>query len=133
MAKIVIAGDAVVITSSKTLEQIATLEEYNPKALSLFEKDDNGMSQEIFRVGTTNGAGNINKFGASFGSATHDEQGFATITLSIPRDIEDVMSYVANAIGYAVVKLNKVEAQFDTALQQIEADRQQVMSNITMA
>ena len=40
MAKIVIAGDAVVITSALKLEDIKTIAKYNPKALTLMGGED---------------------------------------------------------------------------------------------
>ena len=42
MAKITIAGDSIVITSSKTLAAIKDLEKYRPKALRLYERDEDG-------------------------------------------------------------------------------------------
>ena len=64
MAKIIIAGDAIVVKSDEKLEDIKTLEKYMPKALSLFEEED-GKKSEVFRVGSTNGQGSINQFCAS--------------------------------------------------------------------
>lgn len=122
-----------VITSSKTLEEIKVLEKYNPKALSLYEADDNGKLQEVFKVGSTDGEGSINQYGASFGSATHDENGFATITMSVPKDVEDVVGYAADKVGAAVMKLNKVEEQFALAINVVNAERQAILQNITVA
>jgi len=113
-----------VITSSKTLGEIKVLEKYNPKALSLYEADNNGKLQEVFKVGSTDGEGSINQYGASFGSATHDENGFATITMSVPKDVEDVVGYAADKVGAAVMKLNKVEEQFALAINVVNAERQ---------
>lgn len=130
MAKITIVGDAMVVTSSKTLEDIKTLEKYAPKALSLFEVDENGVREEVFRVGSTSGKGNINEYGASFSSVTHDDEKLATITLGIPAGVANAKEYVAEAVGAAVVNLNKVEAQFEAALEQVKADKEAVMANI---
>mgnify|MGYP000937705903 CR=1 FL=1 len=63
MAKIVIAGDAVVVTSAMKLEDIKTIEKYRPKELVLKGGEDG--KEPIFGVGTTHGAGNINAVGAS--------------------------------------------------------------------
>lgn len=133
MAKITIAGDAGVITLAKTLEDIKTLEKYRPKALRLFEKDEDGKKEEVFVVASTKGPGSINKYGASFGSASHDENRFATITVEIPADVEDAVAYMADKVGMAIVMLNKVEAQFDEALAGIAADKATVLENITVA
>jgi len=133
VAKITIAGDAMVITSSKTLEEIKTLERYAPKALSLYDVDDNNKPMEVFKVGSTDGEGSINQYGASFGSATHDANGFATITMCVPKDVEDVVAYAADKVGAAVMKLNKVEEQFALALATVDAEREAILQNITVA
>lgn len=54
MAKIVIAGDAVVVTSAMKLEDIKTIEKYRPKELVLKGGEDG--KEPIFGVGTTHGA-----------------------------------------------------------------------------
>ena len=51
MAKIVIAGDAVVVTSAMKLEDIKTIEKYRPKELVLKGGEDG--KEPIFGVGTT--------------------------------------------------------------------------------
>jgi len=81
MAKIVIAGDAVVVTSALKLEDIHTIEKYRPKALVLKGGEDG--KEPIFAIGTTSGAGNINEVGASFGRESHDEGKLATVTMVI--------------------------------------------------
>lgn len=132
MAKITIVGDAIVVTSSKKLEDIRTLEKYRPKALCLFETDENGNREEVFRIATTNGYGSINQYGASFCGETHDEEKLATITLSVPEGVKDVMEYTLNKIGTAIIMLNKVEEQFDDALCEIEVEKEEIIGHITM-
>jgi hypothetical protein len=133
MAKIIIAGDSIVVTSARTLEEIKTLEKYRPKALRLFEADEEGKNVEVFRIASTLGKGSINQYGASFGSATHDEEKLATITLSLPSEVEDAKEYAAETVGGAVMSLNKVEEQFAAALAEIESDKAKVLENITIA
>ena len=74
MAKIVIAGDAVVVKSELKLEDIKTIEKYNAKALTLMGGDEG--KEPIFALGTTTGTGSINSVGASFGKADADGNGF---------------------------------------------------------
>ena len=62
MAKIVIAGDAIVVTSALKLEDIRAIEKYRPNELVLKGGEDG--KEPIFAVGTTAGAGNINAVGA---------------------------------------------------------------------
>lgn len=132
MAKITIAGDSYVVTSSAQLETIKMLEKYRPKALSLFETDENGKKAEVFRVASTDGEGSISKFGAAFGSATHDAEKLATITGAIPHGVENAVDYVADRIGVAIIMLNKVEAQFADATQEVEAEKNAVRENIVV-
>ena len=49
MAKIVIAGDAVVVTSAMKLEDIKTIEKYRPKELVLKGGED-GVSAALFEA-----------------------------------------------------------------------------------
>ena len=133
MAKITIAGDSMVVTSTKTLEDIKTLEKYRPKALCLFDIDEDGMTTEVFRVASTTGEGSINQYGASFGSHTHDENKLATITMPIPRGTVNAVDYAADKVGAAIIMLNKVEAQFETALQEVAGEKAAVRENITVA
>jgi len=133
MAKITIAGDAMVITSAITLEVLKKVEKYRPKALCLYDTDDNGIKTEAFRVGTTNGVGTINRFGASFATSSRDGNGLATITAIIPKDVTDVVAYASDAIGLAVMQLNKVEAQVAPALKEIAAEQSAILDNIVLA
>lgn len=130
MARITIVGDAMVVTSTKTLEDIKTLEKFRPKALALFSEDG---KEEIFKVGTTTGEGSIGTYGASFGSASHDDKKLATITMSIPTGTDDAKKYAEEKIGVAIINLNKVEEQFDAALAEVENEKAEVRANITVA
>ena len=132
MANIKIVGDAMVVVSSHTLEDIQTLEKYAPKALSLYEANEDGKREEVFKVCTTTGAGSVGKYGVSFSSSTHDEAKLAAVTLCIPADVEDAKEYAADQVGYAVMKLNQVEAQIPEALRQVEAERAEVLRNISV-
>ena len=130
MAKILVAGDAVIITSSRKLEEIKELEKYNPKALFLYEEDDDGKLQKVFRAGSTSGTGVISKSGVFFAGEARDGSGLATITAQIPDGIEDAKAWVADEFGYAVVQLNKVEAGIDAALAKVAADKAAIEANI---
>lgn len=132
MAKITIAGDAIVITSAKTLAQIKDLEKYRPKALRLYEVDDDGNKSEVFRVASGN-TGIINGNGAVFASTTHDTHQLATITMSIPAGTDNAVEYAAEKIGRAITMLNQVEAQFEDAVNAIAAEKAAVIECITIA
>lgn len=129
MAKIIVAGDAMVIESDYTLDDIAKLKEYRPKALTLF--DDDGTT-EVFKVGITKGVGVISKYGASFGSASKNGEGKAIITMIIPSCVEDAIAYAENLIGTAIINLNKVERQFEDALAEVAIEREKICESITV-
>jgi hypothetical protein len=132
MAKIVIAGDAVVVTSSLKLEEIRTVEKYRPNELVLKGGEDG--KEPIFAIGVTDGCGNINEVGASFGRETHDEEKLASITMCTGAGITgDIKEWVAERIGGAIIKLNKLEEKLPAVLEEIEAEKAEVMSNITVA
>lgn len=127
MAKILIAGSALVIKSGYSLDEIKTLEKYRPKALTIFEEDD---KTELFKVGTTKGDGSIGTFGASFGRSSADDDKKATITIDIPADVTDAKKYAEDTVGVAIVYLNKVEDQIPDALASVEEERAKVRENI---
>lgn len=131
MAKITIAGDSIVITSGKPLETIKELEKYRPKALGLYETDDDGCKVEVFRVATGSN-GIINSNGAVFASVTHDEHKLASITMPLPAGVTDAAVYAAEKFGKAVTMLNKVEAQFADAIQAVEAEKTAIKQLITV-
>ena len=128
MARILIAGDAMVIESSRTLEEIKTLEKYRPKALALF--DDDG--EEVFRVGTTIGKGSISTYGASFCSASKNGEAKATITMEIPVDVADAEAYAEDTVGVAIINLNRVEAKLEEALASVRQEKTEIRNNITV-
>ena len=132
MAKITIAGDSIVITSSKTLDAIKDLEKYRPKALRLYDRDEDGNKCEVFRI-ASGANGVINGNGAVFASVTHDEQRLASITMPIPAGTVNAVDYAAEKIGKAITLLSKVEAQFDEALAEVAAEKAAVRECITVA
>ena len=131
MAKIVIAGDAIVVTSAMKLEDIKTIEKYRPKALVLMGGEDG--KEPIFAIGTTPGAGNINAVGASFGAETHDDSKLACITLFLTGVTGDVKEYVADRLGTALIQLNKLEEKLPAVLAEIAEEKAAVLGNITVA
>lgn len=132
MAKITIAGDAVVVTSTMKLEDIKTIEKYRPKALILMGGEDG--KEQIFRIGTTDKVGSMNTIGASFGSKTYDDQELACITMCVGSDITgNVKEWVADRLGSAIINLNKLEESLPAVLDEIAAEKAKVMDNITVA
>lgn len=131
MAKIVIAGDAVVITSAMKLEDLRNIKKYRPQALILKGGEDG--KEPIFAVEVTTGNGDINQYGAAFGAATRDEAKLATITLVAPGVEGDIKEFVADKLGSALINLNKLEETLPTVVQAIAAEKAQVMGAISVA
>lgn len=133
MAKVVIAGDAVVVTSSMKLEDLLTIAKYRPEALVL--RDGENKDEKLFCIAVNHsGRGGINKYGATFGSETHDENKLATITLACcGENGGDIKEAVADVIGSALMNLNAIEAELPAVLAEIEAEKALVMDSITIA
>lgn len=133
MAKILIAGEAVVVTSSMKLEDLKTVAKYRPKSLVLYGGEDG--KEPLFGVCVAEkGSGFINGVGAEFANATRDDEKLACITMmGICKPGEDIKAAVAEKIGPAVMQLNKLEATLPAVLEEIEAERQAIMDNIQVA
>ena len=131
MAKIIITGRAVVITSAMKLADLKTIKKYRPNALTLFEGE--GEAKEpVFAIGVGDGFGNIGKFGAEFGHANAD--GFAQITMCCdPKEGADIKEYVAENVGVSILQLNKLEEQLPAVIREIEAEKASIMDNIQVA
>lgn len=130
-ASIKIAGSACVIESARTLDEIRLLEKYRPKTLILYEGEGN-KREEVFRVGVANqGAGSINTYGATFGTQTSAD-GKATITMMVPDDTEDVKKWAMDKIGVSILNLNKVEDQFEEAIDSVTAERKEIEDTIVI-
>lgn len=130
MAKITIAGDAVVVTSAMKLEDIKTIAKYRPDALVLKGGEDG--KEPIFKLGVCTGAGSICKYGAEFGSETHDDEKKAVMTLICDCREGDIKEVVADTIGAYVLNLNKLEDILPGVLEEIAAEKEQIMENITV-
>lgn len=119
MAKLSIAGNVVVVTSTLKIEEIETLAKYQPKSLKLFEPTEDGHRTEVFSVCVGN-KGSISKFGACF-SGESFANGGASLTIALPAGLEDAVGYVADTYGVAVELLGKVEENAAVALDEVKA------------
>ena len=132
MAKITIAGNAVVVTSALKLEDLANVKKYRPKALTLMGGENN--KEEIFTIDVGNGGcGDINGYGAYFCNATHDNEKKACITMCMEGVAGDIKEFVADKLGSAIIHLNKLEQALPGVLEEIAAEKATVMANITVA
>jgi hypothetical protein len=132
MAKVTIAGNAVVITSSMKLADLATIKKYRPKALRLMGGENN--KEELFVVDVGNGgSGGLNNVGAAFCATTHDEAKKACITIPLDGVQGDVKEYVADKYGEALIHLNALEEKLPAVLTEITEQKTGIMANITVA
>ena len=131
MAKIIVAGQAVVVTSSISLEDIEKIKKYRPDALVLY-KGEGAEKEPDFKIGISCGAGSVGKYGVEFGCETHDEAKLASTTMVIPECVEDVDEYVSDAIGAAVLKLNKLEKDLPKVLEEIDKERAEIKEMISV-
>lgn len=131
MAKVTIAGKAIVITSALKLEELETVKKYQPKALVLLGGEDG--KEPIFAVGVVRGsAGKIGNVGVEFGEETQTEK-LATMTLMAPADVKDMKEYVADKYGAALMNLAKLETNLPAVIGAIAAEKQSIMDNINVA
>lgn len=132
MAKIIVAGEAVVITSSMKLTDLETIKKYNPKALVLMGGEDG--KEPVFCIGVNRGkTGSINQFSVDFGAETRDDKKLATMTLMTSGVTGDVKEFVADKYGAALMLLNKLEATLPAALEAIAAEKKAILENITVS
>lgn len=132
MAKINVTGSAVVITSTLKLNEVATIQKYRPDALTLRGGEDG--KEPIFKIGIpASGTGSINKYGAAFDAETHNEGGFATITMMLGEFEGDIKEHIADTIGQPVNLLGQLEEALSETAAAIKTERQNVMNNITLS
>ena len=128
MAKVTIAGNSYVITSSVSMADLETVKKYRPSALAITDPE---TKETLFKVGV--GSNSVNDFGISFGGVSNDDKKLAAATLSIPADVEDAKEYVLDKEGLAIANLNKVEAGIAEALKDIRTERDTIAGNIKVS
>lgn len=130
MAKLTIAGDALVITSSLPLATIDKIKKYRKDALILKGGEDG--KEPIFGICTTDEKhANVNESGISFAKATAD--GKACVTVMLDYNGGDVTGYVADKFGAIFNNLNKLEETLPAVVEEIERDRAAIIDSITVA
>ena len=130
MAKIIVTGDAVVLKSNVTLEEIKKLAKYQPDALNMM--DDKGKETLYTITVAKAGNGTAGKFGISFAPETHDAEGLATVTNLIPEGVNDAKEYAAEKFAIAFNALEKMEANMATMAEAVDAAHQKMVESITV-
>ena len=125
MATITIAGNCFVVTSSIALADLELVKKRRPRALRIVDEE---TKEDLFAIGV--GGNNINEYGVSFSGVTNDDRKLATVTMTIPADVEDAKEYVAERAGVAVANLNRIEISIAEVLEEIRAEYKRVADSI---
>jgi len=128
MARITIAGNSYVITSSVSMADLETVKKYRPTALTIA---DPKTKETLFRVGV--GTSSMSDYGISFGGVSNDAEKLATATLQIPSDVEDAREYVLDKAGLALVNLEKIEAGIAEILDEVRVERDSIAASINIS
>lgn len=133
MATITVSGNAIIVKSGFTPDEIALVAKYRPAAAALYE-GEGATKEPVFGIGVTTGTGSISQLGALFSRTTTDPDGKATITLvaQFPDDAEP-KDVVAELVGTAIIQLNKLEATLPAVIEEIAAEKAAILENITVA
>ncbi len=129
MAKVTVAGKAVVITSSMKLEDLKLIQKFGPEALILMGGEDN--KEPIFAIDVISGGHAISKYGISFCEATRDD-GYATLTTIAEFGEKDPAEFIADYLGLALRNLNALEETLPAALEKIRSDKKAIMDSVTV-
>ena len=130
--KLTITGDAYALTSAIKVSDIALLKKYNPDALTIKDKD----GKTVFGVSYSEGKPNVASFGVTFGGKTRDENGYATITGTIPTGFasaEAAKDFVADTFGGVVAYLEQLEKNVPEAAKAVADKRKKLVDGITVA
>lgn len=131
VAKIIIAGDAMVCKSDISLEDLKLVKKYRPNALKVMGGEDN--KEVVFKVDVSDkgGSGSINTYGATFTKA--DESGVAIITMMLPEGEKSAKEYAEDKIGVGILHLLSVEEKLVDVLDEIKAEKESVAECIEVA
>ena len=132
MAKMTIAGNALVISSSMKLKDLKAIKKYRPKAL-LLTGGENGKDTLYAVDVADSGTGGINSVGACFAQETHDGEEKACITINLNNVQGDVREFIADTYGEAFTNLNALEATFPAVLEEIMNQKAAIMESISVA
>jgi len=128
--RITVLGDALVVTSSLTVEEIEMLKKYDPDALKLFDADGN----QTFGVGYSSGNGNLTKKGVTFGATSNG--GFATLSVTLEgtegMTADALKETVADILGEIPVKLAAVEQAAPAKLAEVREARTTLINSINI-
>ena len=130
--KLTITADAYALTSTIKVNDLELLKKYNPDALNVKDKDN----KVVFAVSYSEGKPSVAAFGITFGGKTRDENGYATITGTIPSDLrtaEAAKEFVAEKFGGVVAYLEQLEKSITDAAKTVAENRKKLVDSISIA
>lgn len=130
--KLTITGDAYALTSSIKVKDIQLLKKHNPAALKITDEDKNVK----FAVDYSEGKSNVSSFGITFGGKSRDENGYATVTGTLPQGLntaEAAKEYLADQFGGVVAYLTQLEGSIPTAVETVSTARKTFVDGIVVA
>lgn len=129
MSKIIITGSALVLKSGLELATLKKLAKYKPSAMETRDDKD----RLVFKVAVAGeGEGSVSDKAIYFAPITHDADGLATVTLSIPASVHDAKDYVADLLGSVYPKLQDLEVAMGGASDEVDAAKAEMLENISV-
>ena len=131
MAKVIIAGNSVVIKSEVSLEDLKMIQRFAPDTLKKKDKDGNEIYGVCF---ASKGCGNLTKYGPTF-DAMADMDGKAIITIPFPDCSKsyDKKEYAADQYAQYMADLNDMELAVLESADTIRKNRDDFMRSIGVA
>ena len=129
MAQVKIIGDQCIVISAVKKEELEKLARYKPEALKLTQKDEEGNTNEQFRIAIGN-TPSVSNHGIVFSSRNQNDYAIAAQSVN-PGD-QDIQDYVLDKFGYGLLSLNKLESELDSALQNLATDFNTMRESISI-
>lgn len=129
MSKTTVLGDAIVITSTLTTEEIKTVAKFKPTALALYEGEGTDKVP-TFAIGTGS-QGSVSKFGITFNGTSRDDKKLATVTIPYTGG-ENPAEFVAETYGAALAKLNTLEKELPKVVKEAAEAKAAILAGISV-
>lgn len=129
MSKTTVIGNALIVQSDLTTEQIQTVAKFRPSALAIYE-GDGAEKVQVFAIGTGK-TGSISKYGITFDGTSRDDGKFATVTLPYAGS-DNPKEWVAETYGAALARLNEIEKQIPKVVKEAQDAKAAILAGITV-
>lgn len=127
--KIIIAGTTVTMCSAHSMDELNKVAMYKPEAMSL--SDEAGFPYFSVMPGVR---GDVKESGIAYSATAPDGSGKAVVSIGLPViDGMDAKAAVAAKYGPIIANANKVEAQIDAALDEVNTMLASVEAQIVVA